>query len=566
MGTIYYRGNRIWMGFQLDGKQRCRSTGFMRGEEKQARKLLRRTECNISSGIEFGDSVGTVTVASYAKIWTKARRARGLRNVTTDEGRVTNHILPCIGRLKIDDVRPRHLKKLVAELRAKGLAPRTVHNIYGLVRKLFRDAQVDELVDTNPCVLTSTELGRKEDKDPEWRSGAVFSRDEVELFISSDLIPCDRQVIYALLGLAGLRHGEMAGMRWRHYDAVAEPLGRLVVACSYLRPGTKTGRTREVPVHPTLAAMLAEWKLGGWVEMMGRQPCADDLIAPSRRGNVRSRHRSYDALQDDLRRHGLRPRRQHDFRRAFITLARVDGARADILEHVTHAPRGDIVNIYTTLPWLALCAEVAKLNVERKTGTVLVLPATPKLDTVDGSAIDGAADLEAVPSDVGRPEAAAEVSPTTRRRSRRAGKAGASTTVLLQSAASPPADPSKLWDLRQKLEQQLVEPPGIELGVHGISNNPTSRVFSPKPSASARFSPASESSRVPPCPFRLSSVVETFWRRRSNKLEARQRFLLRTLSSPCFGTSTRRLRGPLVSIRAEYAKQEESSRVDRVVA
>ncbi len=81
MGTIYYRGNRIWMGFQLDGTQRCRSTGFKRGEGKQARKLLRRTESDINSGIEFGDPVGTVTVASYAKRWMKARRARGLRNV-----------------------------------------------------------------------------------------------------------------------------------------------------------------------------------------------------------------------------------------------------------------------------------------------------------------------------------------------------------------------------------------------------------------------------------------------------------------------------------------------------
>ncbi len=360
--------------------------------------------------------------------------------------------MPSIGQLKIDDVRPRHLKQLVAELRAKGLAPRTVHNIYGLVRKLFRDAQVDELVDTSPCVLTSTELGRKEDKDPEWRSGAVFSRDEVELFISSDLIARDRQVIYALLGLAGLRHGEMAGMRWRHYDAAAEPLGRLVVACSYLRPGTKTGRTREVPVHPTLAAMLAEWKLGGWVEMMGRHPRADDLIVPSRRENVRSRHRSYDALQDDLRRHGLRPRRQHDFRRAFITLARVDGARADILEHVTHAPRGDIVNIYTTLRWAALCAEVSQLKIDRKSGTLVVLSAMPNLGGIDASPIGDVDDHKTIPTDGAREDVAANLTSTRgRRRASRAPKAEGSTAILLQSPASPPADPSKLWDLRKKL-------------------------------------------------------------------------------------------------------------------
>lgn len=29
---------------------------------------------------------------------------------------------------------------------------------------------------------------------------------------------------------------------------------------------------RYVPVHPTLAAMPAEWKLSGWAEMMDRTP------------------------------------------------------------------------------------------------------------------------------------------------------------------------------------------------------------------------------------------------------------------------------------------------------
>ena len=68
---------------------------------------------------------------------------------------------------------------------------------------------------------------------------------------------------------------------------------------------------------------------------------------------------------------GLRRRRGHDLRRTFITLAQVDGARRDLLEIVTHGPRGDIVSIYTTFPWPALCAEVAKLDVRLLEGRVL---------------------------------------------------------------------------------------------------------------------------------------------------------------------------------------------------
>ncbi len=90
-------------------------------------------------------------------------------------------------------------------------------------------------------------------------------------------------MLYGLAGLAGLRIGEVAGLRWRHYDAASEPLGRLVIAHSHDRETTKTGRIRQVPVHPTLAALLAGWKLRGWAELIGRHPLPDDLIIPSAR-------------------------------------------------------------------------------------------------------------------------------------------------------------------------------------------------------------------------------------------------------------------------------------------
>jgi len=70
------------------------------------------------------------------------------------------------------------------------------------------------------------------------------------------------------------------------------------------------------------------------------------------------------ALHDDLALLELRPRRGHDLRRTFITLAQVDGARKDILEAISHGPRGDIVSVYTTFPWPVLCAEVRKLKIE----------------------------------------------------------------------------------------------------------------------------------------------------------------------------------------------------------
>lgn len=62
-----------------------------------------------------------------------------------------------------------------------------------------------------------------------------------------------------------------------------------------------------------------------------------------------------------------------------MTLCRVDGARKDILEMVSHNPRGNIVDIYTTMPWPSLCEEVAKLKVERRKGDLIPMPEVPQV-------------------------------------------------------------------------------------------------------------------------------------------------------------------------------------------
>jgi len=84
-------------------------------------------------------------------------------------------------------------------------------------------------------------------------------------------------------------------------------------------------------------------------------------------------HPNYENFQRDLSVIGLRQRRVHDARRSFVCLSLADGARRDILRWITHGPEGDIVSLYTTLPWDALCAEVAKLKIDVRAGQLLEL-------------------------------------------------------------------------------------------------------------------------------------------------------------------------------------------------
>ena len=332
----------------------------------------------VAAQVEIGvRDESPLTLALYADRWIADRRKRGLSCAQDNEGRLA-HVLPMLGGLRLDEVRPRHVRNLARALAAMvgpaddQLAPRTVHHIYGTLHTLFEDAVADELVDANPCALKRGELPKKVDKDPTWRSGAIFTREEVELLISDQRIPLDRRVINSILLIGGLRFGELAAIRWRNYDAGILPLGKLVVAHSYdfkrkKKKSVKSLVPRDVPVHPTLAAVLEAWRSGGWESMVGRAPTADDLIVPPRPEwtdePFRNVNRALRRFHEDLAHLGLRRRRQHDLRRTFITIARSDGARKDFLEHITHGPRGDIMDLYTTVPWDVLCEEVAQLRI-----------------------------------------------------------------------------------------------------------------------------------------------------------------------------------------------------------
>ena len=380
MGSVYQKKGWLYLRVKdASGRWVARSTGLPVGAEAQARELLRAAEAALSSAAELGLEEGTV--AAWAAEWIRQRRRRGLAMVRDDERNLRLYLLPALGSMKLDDVRPRHVRRLVGELSARPsamggtLAPRTVRSIYGTLRGLMADAVREELTLATPCVLGRADLPKLRDKDPEWRGRAVFSRDELELLISDDRINALRRVSYALLGLAGLRWGEAAALRWRAYDRAQRPLGRLTIAAaaSDRRGGigtTKSEVTRYVPVHPALARVLAEWR-GGWESLMGRRPKGDDLVLPAKKRETRRGAHALQWLYEDCDRLELRRRRIHDLRRTFVSLAQADGATPDQVRWLTHTP-GGIVALYTTLPWDTLCGVVSPIRVSLRGRSGLV--------------------------------------------------------------------------------------------------------------------------------------------------------------------------------------------------
>lgn len=399
---IYTRGNKLWLRFQdATGRWRSASSGFSVGDEAKAAEVLSEVESRIAveRGAVDAKSIvaraGDLVLREWAHRWLSKRTTA---TVSDDRHRTELHIIPALGHIRLSELRPKHVRDFVTALGKarrrfrmpdgtlatldETIAPRTVLHIYGTLRAMLNDAVAEEHIASSPCVLKRGELPKKRDKDPAWRRTAVFTRDEVETIISAPVesVPEDRHVFYGLLFLGAMRFGEAAALTWADYDAECSPLGKLAITKSYsaktkvVKP-TKTENPREMPVHPVLARILAEWKLGGFERFTGRKPRPDDLIVPSRQRRPRSVHNGRVRLHQDLRRAGLRPRRQHDARRTFITIALAAGALPHVLKRCTHgADKSNMMDLYSSPPWSALCEEVAKVKIAIREGKLIAMP------------------------------------------------------------------------------------------------------------------------------------------------------------------------------------------------
>ncbi len=370
MASVFARYHQLYATIKgPNGLWHQTRTGFTVGQESAALRWAEHEEREALAGAVLS---GPLTLRAYARSWLARRRNQSAGD---DRARL-EHVLPKYGEVLLAEFRPHHARVLITGLKNDGmLAPRTIRQVSGILHTLFQSAFIEELIPANPVKYERGVLPNKVDKDPTWRPQAIYARAEGEQLLSDERLPPDRRVLYGLKFLALLRHSEAARLRWSEWDTAARPLGSLNVIHA------KSGFPRLVPAHPVLARMLAAWKLSGWPIVYGRHAEPGDLIVPTRRFRPRAAAAAQVQLLEDLARLELRveagqtrKRRGHDLRRTGITLLRTDGALDSMLRWISHGPRAnEIIDLYSTPPWEALCAEMIKLRVELREGKLLSL-------------------------------------------------------------------------------------------------------------------------------------------------------------------------------------------------
>lgn len=358
--TAYYvvftwQGKRVW---ELSGR-----------DLREAKRLETQRKREVREGTYLPERMDeSTTFAQFARQWLTTRRSRTIE----DESRwLETYVLgDKFAAKRMSETRPAdvldlidRLKRTKSERTGALLAPKSVANIYGVVRTIFHDAHCRDLVHRDPCVLPKHTLARKSTV-----RRAPYSAAEVQRLLACDA-DADDVMFVALALLTGMREGEVCGRTWADYDDATKPLGALRVHTQYDGAPLKTstdGRdaTRMVPVHPLLARMLERWRSTGFEVVYCRRPRPDDFIVPRRSLQPHTKSSAYKLWLRVCKAAGVVNHSLHSTRHTFITLARRGGARPDVLERVTHNAAGTILDVYTHWEWAPLCEAVQSLALE----------------------------------------------------------------------------------------------------------------------------------------------------------------------------------------------------------
>src|SRR4051794_18381375 len=150
------------------------------------------------------------TVAEYLEEWLWGKQ--GLRPSThrSYETHVRKYLVPLLGPLLLRALRPSHIDRAYREIAMVSVGDRplsaaTLRRIHATLMSALNTAVRRGLIDRNPAV--TVELPRARRSRP-----ATWSGDDLARFL--DVIAGDRLLlVYRLLGLAGLRRGEVVGLR-----------------------------------------------------------------------------------------------------------------------------------------------------------------------------------------------------------------------------------------------------------------------------------------------------------------------------------------------------------------
>lgn len=320
---------RVQLGWSPDGRRHYRSVIAPTQQEAIARLSAVRRQ--VESGLPVAPE--GLTVGAYLPKWLADVSPR-LRpsTLTRYSGLVRGQLVPQLGRVRLHQLQPSDVSRMMAQVQRDGLSARTASHARAVLRAALADGERDGLVHRNAARLADApHLAAPQP--------VVLSADDVHNLIDACGNPSLRRLaVIAITG--GLRLGEQIGLRWADVDferrclTVRTALQRVGRAYQLVEPKSSTSRRVVALPDSALEALRDERReqLAAQLAAGGRwhQPISD-LVFTTATGSPRSGTSVTHLFQDALASAGLPKLRWHDLRAAHGALLLAGGTDISVV-------------------------------------------------------------------------------------------------------------------------------------------------------------------------------------------------------------------------------------------
>jgi integrase len=308
------------------GKPRFKTVGKKLAEARRQRDLLsakaQRGELPTRTSVTFAELAETWIEGFAAQV---AAGERGERTLENYRYHLDRHLLPAFGKRRLQEITTDDCARLIAALRAKGLAAKTIAGaLVPLGRILALGLRRGYIADNPLRRLEASERPRIHRREQR-----VLTHDEIGKLLATAL-PRYRPFIASAL-YSGMRLSELLGLTWADVDLhaglihVRHQLSRARVDKPARRVRLKTpSAVRDIPLLPQLAALLKRHKLASPHSAAHNYVFTTALGTPLGYRNVERRGLRRAAEQAGVNVAGQPPLRIHDLRHTFASHLIID--------------------------------------------------------------------------------------------------------------------------------------------------------------------------------------------------------------------------------------------------
>ncbi len=356
--TIVKNADGRWHGFvsmgsKGDGRRDRRhvSAATRAGAVAKVKELEAKRDAGVVSGRSMlADEWLTYWVENIASVRVRPRTLNSYRAM------IRMHLLPYIGKRRLDQLQPEHLEQTYKELLAKGLSPASVLRVHRMLHRALKIAMQRERVARN--VATLVEPPRQErPKTPE-----PLDVEECKRVLAA--AEGARNAARWTVALAlGLRQSEALGLQWKDIDldrgalSVRRGLHRVPgEGLVFTEPKTdRSRRTIAVPA-PLIEGLRRQRAAQNEERLVAGTEWDDwDLVFTQPNGRPLDKHSDYEAWVKLLQRSKVRHIRLHDGRHTAATLLLTAGVHPRVvMELLGHSQMRTTTDIYShVMPALA---------------------------------------------------------------------------------------------------------------------------------------------------------------------------------------------------------------------